>query len=225
MAKCIALFSGGLDSLSYLAQYLPNWEIIAVTFDYSEQSKKEVEVAKPIITELVRQDHIITHRIFDLQPIKWLFPARPIAPEYHPSSVLPFRNSVFLSLASAYAATMGSCRVLIGSHTDDGENWLPMGAPKRPEATQDYLKQLEETLDRGRLKHDSPRIEIWSPARTGLSKASNLKRGYDALGDLIFKTWSCWTGKDKHCGVCLSCRERKRAFKSAKIVDKTEYEI
>jgi len=225
MSKCIALFSGGLDSLSYLAQYLPNWEIIAITFDYSEQSKKEVEVAKPIISELVRQDYIISHRVFDLQPVKWLFPDRPLAPEYHPSSVLPFRNSVFLTLASAYAKTMGAARIIIGSHTDDGENWSPMGIPKNPECTKDYLMQLEELLDRGCLKWDAGRMEIWSPARTGLSKASNLKRGYDVLGELIFKTWSCWTGKDKHCGFCLSCRERKKAFKSAKIADNTEYEI
>jgi len=222
MTKCIVLFSGGLDSLSYLAQYLPNWEIIAITFDYSEQSRKEVEVAKGIISELVRDDYVISHRVFDLQPVKWLFPARPIVPKYYPSSVLPFRNSVFLTMASAYARTMDSERILIGSHTDDGADWSPMGVPKNPECTREYLKQLEETLD---LKWDAGRIEIWSPARTGLSKASNLKRGYDVLGELIFKTWSCWTGKDKHCGVCLSCKERKKAFQSAKIADKTEYEI
>jgi len=225
MNKCIALFSGGLDSLSYLAQYLPNWEIITVTFDYSEQGRKEVEVAKLIISELVRKDYMISHRIFDLQPIKWLFPARPIAPKYHPSSVLPFRNSVFLTMAIAYARTMGYGRILIGSHTDDGRDWSPMGVPRNPECTRDYLRQLEETLDRGCLKWDAGRIEIWSPARTGLSKTSNLKRGYDMLGNLIFKTWSCWNGKNKQCGVCLSCRERKKAFKDAKIVDSTEYAI
>lgn len=168
---------------------------------------------------------MISHRIFDLQPVKWLFPSRSISPKYHPSSVLPFRNSIFISLASAYAKTMGSERILIGNHTDDGADWSPMGVPKNPECTRDYLKQLEETLDRGRLKWNAGRIEIWSPARTGLSKASNLKRGYDVLSDIIFQSWSCWTGKDKHCGMCLSCRERKKAFKNAKIVDKTEYAI
>lgn len=226
MNKCIALFSGGLDSLSYLAHYpMANWEIIAITFDYSQQSHKWVEVAKGIVSELVRNDYIISHRVFDLRPVKWLFPTKPIVPEYHPSSVLPLRNSVFLTLASAYARTMGYGRILIGTHTDDGANWSPMGIPKNPEYTRDYLMQLEEILDRGCLKLDAPRIEIWSPARTGLSKASNLKRGYDALGDLIFKSWSCWLGEEKQCGVCLSCRERKRAFWDAKIADKTEYAI
>lgn len=225
MDKCIALFSGGLDSLSYLAHYLPNSEMIAITFDYSPQSRKEVEVAKGIIAQLTRRDYIISHRVFDLQPVKWLFPARPNIPEYHPSSVLALRNSVFLTMASAYAKTMGCSKILIGNHTDDGANWSPMGAPKNPECTRDYLAQLEELLDRGCLKWEAKRIEIWSPARTGLSKASNLKRGYDVLGDLIFETWSCWNDKDKHCGVCLSCRERKKAFKSAKIEDLTKYEI
>ena len=66
-------------------------------------------------------------------------------------------------------------------------------------------------------------IKIWSPYREGLSKSDLLKAGAKVLGDSIFKTWSCYSNKKYHCGVCESCNNRKIAFEKAGITDKTKY--
>ena len=66
-------------------------------------------------------------------------------------------------------------------------------------------------------------IEIWSPYRMGLSKSDLLKSGMKVLGNSIFKTWSCYSNKKYHCGICESCNNRKIAFEKAGITDKTKY--
>ena len=57
-----------------------------------------------------------------------------------------------------------------------------------------------------------------------LSKSDLLKTGMRILGDSIFKTWSCYSDKKYHCGVCESCINRKKAFQKADILDKTKYD-
>ncbi|MEK6957293.1 MAG: 7-cyano-7-deazaguanine synthase, partial [Thermoproteota archaeon] len=50
-----------------------------------------------------------------------------------------------------------------------------------------------------------------------------LKRGHEIVGDLLFRTWSCYSNTKLHCGRCESCNNRKAAFVKAKILDKTRY--
>jgi 7-cyano-7-deazaguanine synthase len=63
----------------------------------------------------------------------------------------------------------------------------------------------------------------------GLDKPALIKAGYKILGDRIFQTWSCYSdgkkvGRDYlHCGRCESCINRKNAFTTAQIEDKTDY--
>ena len=70
---------------------------------------------------------------------------------------------------------------------------------------------------------------ILSPAVMGLDKSTLARTGYNILGDKIFHTWSCYSNGIKvdrdylHCGRCESCINRKNAFTSAQIEDKTQY--
>ena len=72
-------------------------------------------------------------------------------------------------------------------------------------------------------------ITMLSPAVMGLDKPALLKAGYKILGKRIFQTWSCYSdgvraGKRYlHCGRCESCINRKKAFTTAQIEDKTDY--
>ncbi|GAF86914.1 unnamed protein product, partial [marine sediment metagenome] len=62
------------------------------------------------------------------------------------------------------------------------------------------------------------------PARQGMSKAKNLKNGFQAFGEKVYETWSCFLENEKQCGRCFGCVQRKEVFKQAGIEDKTKYE-
>ena len=94
-------------------------------------------------------------------------------------------------------------------------------------AAKSFAKKLESAFNQGEIDGINSKlrkkIEIWSPYREGLSKSDLLKKGKTVLGDSIFKTWSCYSNKKLHCGVCESCNNRKMAFENAGITDKTKY--
>ncbi|MEM1928310.1 MAG: 7-cyano-7-deazaguanine synthase [Acidilobaceae archaeon] len=70
---------------------------------------------------------------------------------------------------------------------------------------------------------DKRSIEIWAPSTAMLKKSELLKTCYEMVGDLVYKTWSCYRGLEKHYGSCESCVNRRRAFIETGIPDKTEY--
>jgi len=143
---------------------------------------------------------------------------RKIPAKFEYSIVVPIRNAVFLSIASAWAFTLNASLVAYGAHT--GDTNYPDCRPK-------FAKKLENAFNEGEIDGINSKlrknIEIWSPYRKGLSKSDLLKSGIKNLGDSIFKTWSCYANKKYHCGICESCNNRKTAFKKAGIIDKTKY--
>ena len=134
------------------------------------------------------------------------------------SIVVPIRNAVFLSIASAWAYTLNASLVAYGAHTGDKHY---------PDCRPLFARKLESAFNQGEIDGIKSglrkNIEIWSPYRQGLSKSDLLKIGTKNLGDLIFKTWSCYANTKYHCGSCESCQNRKKAFAKAKIKDKTKY--
>jgi 7-cyano-7-deazaguanine synthase len=141
-----------------------------------------------------------------------------IPSEFDYSIVVPIRNAVFLSVASAWAFTLNASLVAYGAHTGDKHY---------PDCRPAFAKKLESAFNQGEIDGiDSglrKNIKIWSPYREGLSKSDLLKIGFKTLGDSIFKTWSCYSSKKDHCGNCESCNNRKLAFQKAGITDKTTY--
>jgi 7-cyano-7-deazaguanine synthase len=128
------------------------------------------------------------------------------------------RHAFFLSIASAWAFTLHASLVAYGAHT--GDNHYPDCRPI-------FAKKLESAFNEGEIDGIKSKlrknIRIWSPYREGLSKSDLLKVGFKTLGDSIFNTWSCYSSKKYHCGICESCNNRKIAFKKAGIDDKTKY--
>ncbi len=145
---------------------------------------------------------------------------RKIPKKFEYSIVVPIRNAVFLSIASAWAYTLNASLVAYGAHTGD---------TNYPDCRPSFSKKLQTAFNQGEIDGIKSgirkEIEIWSPYKEGLSKSELLKIGYKKLGDSIFSTWSCYANKKFHCGECESCNNRKLAFKNAKISDKTKYLI
>ena len=222
MKKAVIVFSGGIDSVCAVSFLKSKYELYGITFSYGQKANMEINAAKSFAKKLGLKEH----KIIDIDFMKNLYgnsnvltsSKRKIPAKFEYSIVVPIRNAVFLSIASAWAFTLNASLVAYGAHT--GDTNYPDCRPK-------FAKKLENAFNEGEIDGINSKlrksIEIWSPYRKGLSKSDLLKTGIKNLGDSIFKTWSCYSNKKYHCGLCESCNNRKIAFKEAKIKDKTKY--
>ena len=222
MKKAVIVFSGGVDSVCAVSFLKSKYELYGITFSYGQKAGMEINAAKSFAKKLGLKEH----KIIDIDFMKNLYgnsnvltsSKRKIPTKFEYSIVVPIRNAVFLSIASAWAFTLNASLVAYGAHT--GDTNYPDCRPK-------FAKKLENAFNEGEIDGINSKlrksIEIWSPYRKGLSKSDLLKTGIKNLGDSIFKTWSCYSNKKYHCGICESCNNRKIAFKEAKIKDKTKY--
>ena len=200
-----------------------------ITFAYGQRAKREVSQARRFSKVLGAKDH----RVVDIGFMKSLYgnsnsltdTGQPMAEKFDQSRVVPVRNAVFITIASAWAMTIGAKAVAYGAHTGDIASY----ADCRPEFAESLGRALNLAESDGISSGLRQRVEIMSPAIDGLDKAALIRAGYEILGDRIFQTWSCYTngmkqgGETLHCGRCESCINRKAAFLSAQVEDKTRY--
>ena len=222
MKKAVIVFSGGVDSVCAVSFLKSKYELYGITFSYGQKANMEIKAAKSFAKKLGLKEH----KIIDIGFMKNLYgnsnvltsSKRKIPTKFEYSIVVPIRNAVFLSIASAWAFTLNASLVAYGAHT--GDTNYPDCRPK-------FAKKLENAFNEGEIDGINSKlrknIEIWSPYRKGLSKSDLLKSGIKNLGDSIFKTWSCYANKKYHCGICESCNNRRIAFTKAGITDKTKY--
>ncbi|MFQ5782803.1 MAG: 7-cyano-7-deazaguanine synthase [Nitrosopumilus sp.] len=222
MKKAVIVFSGGVDSICAVSFLKSKYELYGITFSYGQKASREILAAKSFAKKL----RLKQHKIIDIGFMRELYgdsnvltsTKRKIPSKFEYSIVVPIRNAVFLSVASAWAFTLNASLVVYGAHT--GDKYYPDCRPS-------FVKKLESAFNQGEIDGINSglrkKIEIWSPYRKGLSKSDLLKTGMKVLGNSIFKTWSCYSNKKYHCGVCESCNNRKIAFQKARIIDKTKY--
>ena len=222
MKKAVVIFSGGVDSVCTCTYLKTKYEIYGITFSYGQRAKHEVRKAKSLAKILGFKEH----KIIDISFMKNLYgetnvltsAKNSIPQEFEYSIVVPIRNAVFLSIATAWAFTLNASLVAYGAHKGD-KNY--------PDCRPTFAKKMQSALNQGEIDGIKlgvrKKISIWSPFSQGLSKSDLLKKGYKVLGNLIFKTWSCYQNEKIHCGKCESCNNRKAAFKEAGIKDKTNY--
>ena len=228
MKKAVSIISGGPDSIGYAAQWkAKGYTIYPLIFDYGQKGSKEVKVALELSSIIGFEKPLI----LDISSLRKLWMGTQLVDsrvmverEYKPTVVVPIRNVIFLSIASAYALSIGAEVVTYGAHLNDIAPREDTGEPLFPDCHPDTALAFEEVLKVAHFPVGTKKLEIWSPAREGLTKAQNLRRSYEILGDFIYRTWSCYLSGDNHCGVCESCINRHRAFIEAGIPDKTRYE-
>jgi len=222
MKKAVIVFSGGIDSVCTASFLKSKYDLYGISFSYGQKANQEILASKSFAKKIgLKQQKIV-----DISFMKDLYgdsnvltsKKRKIPDKFEYSIVVPIRNAVFLSMASAWAYTLNASIVAYGAHTGD-KNY--------PDCRPLFAKKLESAFNQGEIDGIKSglrkEIKIWSPYREGLSKSELLKIGIQTLGDSIFKTWSCYESKKYHCGVCESCNNRKKAFEKAGISDKTKY--
>ncbi len=221
MTKAVAIVSGGIDSCTLLYDLANHrFEIHALTFVYGQKHSKEIEAAKRITSNLE-----IDHKIIDISAVKEIInssslinstltiPEVPETVEHYDtlqSTIVPNRNSIFLSLAIAYAVNIGANHVYYGAHASDRGVY--------PDCRREFVDAFAHAE---RLATDNFELEVEAPFVN--NKKSDIVRLGSKLGVPFGITWSCYQGGNTHCGTCSSCRERKRAFVEAGVEDPTEY--
>ena len=204
----IVLFSGGLDSTTTLmiAKSL-NFNIIALTINYKQRHISELDASKHILN-----DHPdIKHIIFDVNLSKIggsaltdsTIDVPDMSSDEIPVTYVPARNTIFLSIAAAYAERFDIADIFIGVNAIDYSGY--------PDCRPDYIKKFQELADLAnkRGRENNP-IKLWTPL-LDLNKEEIIKLAFDNHVPLD-KTWSCYSGNSKPCGKCDSCRIRNAAY-------------
>ena len=222
--KAVVLLSGGLDSTTVLAHaQSKGYECYAISFDYAQRHQKELEAAKNIAQHFKVREHKIVDCFFlsDLGQSS-LTDKKISVPKFNaqdtsiPSTYVPARNTIFLSLALGWAEVLGAQAIFIGVSSVDYSGYPDC----RPEFIQAYQQLADQALKRS-VEGDP--IEIIAPL-VHLSKAQTISLG-QSLGVDYSLTISCYNFvKDKACGVCDSCLFRAQGFSDAGVVDPTDYE-
>lgn len=222
--KAVILLSGGLDSSTVLYQAKADgFECYALSFDYQQRHRRELEAAKAIAQASGVKEHQVVS--FDLRlwggsaltDNKIELPSdRSLADmgQNIPITYVPARNTIFLSFALAYAEAIGAARVYIGVNALDYSGY--------PDCRPDYIQAMQEVFRLGTKQgREGESITIAAPL-IDLKKTEIIQLG-NSLNVPWEKTWSCYAGEKLACGICDSCRLRLAAFEELGLKDSVVY--
>ncbi|MEK6770879.1 MAG: 7-cyano-7-deazaguanine synthase QueC [Pseudomonadota bacterium] len=221
MADAVVLLSGGLDSATVLA--IAREEGLtchALTFDYGQRHRVELEAARRVAASLGVADH----RIVPLA-LGWMGGsaltdpaiAVPKTPgEGIPVTYVPARNTVFLSIALGWAEVLGARHLYLGVNAVDYSGY--------PDCRPEYLEAFERLANLAtRAGVEGRPLRLHAPL-LHMTKADIIARGA-LLGVDFSLTLSCYDpdGEGRACGGCDSCRLRAHGFAEAGRPDPTCY--
>ncbi|MEI6438286.1 MAG: 7-cyano-7-deazaguanine synthase QueC [Candidatus Omnitrophota bacterium] len=206
--RCIVLLSGGLDSATTLYYALDKgYEARALVFDYGQRHKKEIHAARAVAKAAgVRLEVVkisLPWKGSSLLDTKTHVPVRGVKKGIIPSTYVPARNIIFVSFAASFAEASGARTIFIGANALDYSGY--------PDCRPSFFKAFQKALDAGLkagVEHHA--ISIETPL-IRMSKAQIIRLGLK-LGVPYDKTWSCYQGGARACGVCDSCRLRAKGF-------------
>jgi 7-cyano-7-deazaguanine synthase len=218
----VCLLSGGLDSATSLAvARREGFECYALSFDYGQRHRAELDAAARVAASLGAVEHRVV--TIDLRA----FGGSALTADIEvpksgvgggiPVTYVPARNTVFLSFALAWAEVLSSSDVFIGVNAIDYSGY--------PDCRPEFIAAFEQMANlatkagvegRTHLKIHAPLIR--------LSKCEIIELGAD-LGVDFALTHSCYDpdSKGRACGLCDSCRLRRKGFADAGLEDPLEY--
>lgn len=223
--KAIVLLSGGIDSSTCLG--IANemgFDVYALTIDYGQRHRKELDSAIKIAKALGVKEHRVVQ--LDLRSLggSSLISDLPVPKGRDiltnseiPPTYVPARNTLFLSLALAHGEVLGAYDIFIGANQIDFSGY--------PDCREEYLKAFEvmANLALKATVEGKNKIKIHAPL-LHMTKAEIIKKA-NSLGIDLSLTHSCYdpSPEGKACGLCDSCIIRKKGFLEANIHDPTEY--
>ena len=226
--KALVLFSGGLDSSVCLGLAVREYgaeEVLALSIYYGQKHKKEMEASEKVASFYgVKRITLDLGEIFKdssctlLEGAEGEIPHEEYAEQLSKSdgapvnTYVPFRNGLFLSSAAAIALSHGCEVIYYGAHADDA------AGNAYPDTSPEFNKAISDAIYLG----SGNALRIAAPF-INKSKAAVVAKGVE-LGVPFELTWSCYEGHEKACGVCGTCRDRKRAFAENGLTDPIEYE-
>jgi len=217
----VCVISGGMDSaLSATIAKQEGYEIVAVHFNYKQRTQvKELESFRKIVDALgVLKSYEIDLDFFEQIGASALTDSSIAVPmdgveEGVPVTYVPFRNGIFLSIASAIGEKHSAKALYIGVVEEDSSGY--------PDCRESYITAMERAIELG--TRDETKLKIEMPL-VALKKSEIVKKSLE-LGVPLEYTWSCYQSEERACGVCDSCRLRLRGFEQAGAIDPIEYAV
>lgn len=213
----VVLLSGGLDSTVLLAKLVAEKRrVLAMGVNYGQRHSRETDAARAVCAF-----YGIEYRLADLRAVSAFFGKNSLTDTEVPvyegayteegmkTTVVPARNLLLVSLATAWAISEKCDTVAYAAHGGDHAIY--------PDCREEFAEKLDAVV----------RISDWHPVRlerpfVGMSKAEIVALGAKLKAPL-HQTWSCYNGGNAHCGKCSTCIERAAAFREASLPDPTVY--
>jgi len=217
----VVLLSGGLDSATTLAiARSQGWDCHCLTVDYGQRHRVELAASGRVAAALGAS----AHRIVSIDLAQFGGSAltdRDIAVPQAPTpgipvTYVPARNTVFLSLALAWAEVLGARGIWFGANAVDYSGY--------PDCRPEYVSAFETLANLAtRAGVEGRKLTVHAPI-IRLSKAEIIRRGA-ALGVDFALTVSCYQPDNEAaaCGACDACRLRRAGFEAAGVPDPTRY--
>lgn len=217
--RSVVCLSGGLDSCVTLAEaHARDPRVAALHLVYGQRTAERELRA---FTEVC--DHYrLEHRLVCEQPAlksmggSALTDESLAVPETEPGegvpvTYVPFRNGQILSLACAWAESLGAREVYLGAVQEDSSGY--------PDCRDEFFRRFEAAVEAG--TRPQTHLRVMTPV-LHLDKAAIVRRGLE-LGAPLHLTWSCYQSSDLACGRCESCRLRLSGFARAGETDPLPY--
>ena len=218
-SKAVVLVSGGMDSATLLWKLsLEGWDVAGLSIHYGQRHVRELASAEALCRQLD-----VPHIDCDLGSVRDLLrgssqtddvavPSGHYADPVMRVTVVPNRNMMLLAVAAAAAIGRGANVVAYAAHAGDH--------PVYPDCRPAFIDALRAAL---KLCHFDGGVELLAPF-SNMSKTEIVTLGH-LLGVPYELTYSCYAGREKHCGLCGTCTERRMAFEENGMRDPVEYEV
>ena len=223
--SAVVLLSGGIDSTTTLAiAKASGYQVRSISFDYHQRHFQELAAAQILAQRIGVEDHLVFP--IDLGSFGGsALTANIKVPKNRgetemstriPITYVPARNTIFLSIALAWAESLGAGSIFIGANAIDYSGY--------PDCRPEFIEAFQNMANLGtRSGIEGARIVINAPL-VHMTKAQIIQEGI-RLGIDYSLTLSCYDPdpQGRACGECDSCLIRRRGFQDARIPDPTRY--